>query len=168
MSVKPFNPNFNNKLVRMLSPEHALIHQALHAYKDMDFSKYNLVDSHEIICTQKPDIQKTITIAKEWGANGALFVLLKNCIEIMGTELDSDGDLLKQMPPLEKITPNPIIYKFMVKLLKSRFTQPIRNKKPLRYRVNQLLAQFVFSGSAVRSLALQWFYVKSRFAMANK
>jgi len=161
------HPSFNNKLVRMLSPEHALIHQALHAYKDMDFSKYNLVDSHEIISTQKPDIQKTITIAKEWGAHGALFVLLKNCIEVMGTELDSDGDLLKQMQPLEKITPNPVIYMLMVKLLKSRFTQPISNKKPLRYRVNQLLAQFFFSGSVVRPLALQWLYVKSKLTIVK-
>ena len=43
------HPSYNNNRVRMLMPEHALIHQALHAYKDMDFAKYNLVDSYEII-----------------------------------------------------------------------------------------------------------------------
>ncbi|HBY86809.1 MAG TPA: hypothetical protein DEO86_13155 [Colwellia sp.] len=150
-------PSFNNELVRMLSPEHALIHQAIHAYKDMDFGKYNLVDSHEIIMAQKPDMRKTIVIAKEWGASTALFALLKNCSEVMGSDIENyiDSDLLK------KIAPNPVIYKVMVKLLKSRFTQPIGNKKPFRYRVNQVIGQFVFSGSVVRPLALQWLYVKS-------
>ncbi|WP_057832341.1 nucleotidyltransferase family protein [Colwellia sp. TT2012] len=161
------HPSFNNQLVRMLSPEHALIHQALHAYKDMDFCKYNLVDSHEIINAQQADIKQTIVIAKQWGVSTALFVLLKNCTEIMGTNLDNksksknknnserNGDLLQQ------IKPNLIMYKIMVKLLKSRFTQPIGNTKPLRYRVNQIIAQFVFSGSVLRPLALQWLYVKS-------
>ena len=151
------HPSCNNKLVRMLSPEHALIHQAIHAYKDMNFSKYNLVDSHEIMMAQKPDIRKTIVIAKEWGAIIPLFALLKNCSEVMGSDIENyiDSDLLKQ------IAPNPIIYKVMVKLIKSRFTQPIGNKKPFRYRVNQVLGQFVFSGSVVRPLALQWLYVKS-------
>lgn len=151
------HPSFNNKLVRMLSPEHALIHQAIHAYKDMNFSKYNLVDSHEIIMALKPDIKKTITIAKEWGTSIPLFALLKNCSEIMGSDIENyiDSDLLK------KIAPSPVIYKVMVKLLKSRFTQPIGNKKPFRYRVNQVIGQFVFSGSVVRPLALQWLYVKS-------
>ena len=76
----------------------------------------------------------------------------------MGTDTENyiDSDLLKQ------IAPSPVIYKVMVKLLKSRFTQPIANKKPLRYRVNQILGQFVFSGSVVRPLALQWLYVKSK------
>lgn len=160
------HPSLNNKLVRMLSPEHALIHQAIHAYKDMDFGKYNLVDSHEIMMAQKPDIRKTIVIAKEWGAITPLFALLKNCSEVMGSDIENyiDSDLLK------KIEPNPVIYKMMGKLLKSRFTQPIGNKKPFRYRVNQVLSQFVFSGSVVRPLALQWLYVKSalRQRLINK
>jgi hypothetical protein len=151
------HPSYNNKLVRMLSPEHALIHQALHAYKDMNFGKYNLVDSHEIIMTQKPDIKKTILISKEWGASTPLFALLKNCTEIMGSDIENyiDGDLLKQ------IEPSLVTYKLMVKLLMSRFSQPIENKKPFRYRINQILGQFVFSASVIRPLSLQWLYVKS-------
>ena len=153
------HPSFNNQLVRVLSPEHALIHQAVHAYKDMDFCKYNLVDSNEIINAQQADIKQTIVIAKQWGVSTALFILLKNCAEIMGTNIEnknnSESDLLQQ------IKPNIIMYKIMVKLLKSRFTQPIANTKPLRYRVNQIIAQFVFSGSVLRPLALQWLYVKS-------
>jgi len=160
------HPSCNNKLVRMLSPEHALIHQAIHAYKDMNFSKYNLVDSHEIITALKPDIKKTIVIAKEWGTSIPLFALLKNCVEIMGTDISNDSDRGSDL--LKKISPNPIIYKVMVRLLKSRFTQPIANKKPFRYRVNQVLGQFVFSSSVVRPLALQWLYVKSALTKPTK
>jgi hypothetical protein len=148
------HPSYNNKLVRMLSPEHALIHQALHAYKDMDFSKYNLVDSHEIISVKKPDITKVILIAKEWGANIPLYSLLKNCIEVMDTDIKSN--ILKQ------IKPNTISYYFMVKLVKSRFAQPTDYKKKFRYRINQILGQFVFSGSVVKPLKLQWLFVKSK------
>jgi hypothetical protein len=163
------HPSFTNKLVRMLSPEHALIHQAVHAYKDMHFSKYNLVDSHEIIHHQKADIKKTITIAKEWGASVALFVLLKNCSEIMGSDLgyknETRNDVNREL--LQQLKPKSVTYKLLVRLLKSRFTQPIANKKPLRYRINQILGQFVFSGSIIRPLALQWLYVKSKFTVSQ-
>lgn len=150
-SVK--HPSFTNELVRTLSPEHALIHQALHAYKDMDFCKYNLVDSHEIINTQTPDLEKTIAIAKQWGAVTPLYVLLKNCSLIM--ESDIDNKLLNS------IKPSFFVNYMTKKLLKSRFTQPIENRKPLRYRVNQVLGQFIFTGSIIRPLSLQWLFVKS-------
>jgi hypothetical protein len=151
------HPSFNHQLVRMLSPEHALIHQALHAYKDMDFSKYNLVDSHEIISVKKPDITNAIKIAKEWGASIPLFCLLKNCTELMGVDINKSV--------LARIKPNTISYYIMVQLIKSEFTQLITNKKTLRYRINQIIGQFVFSGSAVRSLSLQRLYIKSKLAI---
>lgn len=154
------HPSFNNKLVRMLSPEHALIHQALHAYKDMDFGKYNLVDTHEIISVLKPDIKSTIMIAEEWGGSITLFVLLKNCVEIMGSDVENDL--------LRRIKPNPVIYNIIVKLLKSRFAQPFANKKNFGYRVNQILGQFAFTGSILRPIALQWLFIKSQLTMSKK
>lgn len=147
------HPSFNNKLVRTLSPEHALIHQAIHAYKDMDFGKYNLIDSHEIITAQSADIEKAITTAQEWGASKPLFVLLKNCHEIMNTAIE--------IKAINKTKPAFITQYIMEKLLKSRFTQPIENKKPLRYRINQILGQFVFTGSIKKPLALQWLFIKT-------
>lgn len=147
------HPSCNNKLVRMLSPEHALIHQALHAYKDMDFGKYNLIDSHAIISALKPDIEKTIAIAKNWGASIPLYVLMTNCSEIMCSNINSDF--------LKQVKPNFITRYSMGKLLASRFTQPRENRKPLRYRINQILGQFVFTGSVIRPLSLQWLFVKS-------
>jgi len=147
------HPSFNHKLVRTLSPEHALIHQALHAYKDMDFGKYNLLDSHEIIMQLKPDMANVIAAAKEWGATTPLYVLLTNCTNIMNS--DFDKDLLQQ------IKPSYIRCYIINKLLNSPFNQPVGNKKPLRYRLNQILGQFIFTGSIKRPLALQWLFLKS-------
>lgn len=149
------HPSFNNKSVRMLSPEHALIHQALHAYKDMDFGKYNLVDSHELISAKKPDIQKTLAVAKEWGASKALYVLLKNCNDVMASNIPNN--LLNQRKP------SVLNYKVLGKLLKSRFSQPIANKKTLGYRINQIVGQFAFTGSINKPLALQWLFVKTKY-----
>lgn len=149
------HPSYNHALVRMLSPEHALIHQAIHAYKDMDFAKYNLVDTHEIISAQTPNINNTIAIAKTWGATVPLYVLLKNCREIMYSNIESS--LLKLIKP-SSITNN-----FIKKLVKSRFNQPIDNKKTVRYRVNQILGQFVFTASVGRPIALQWLFISSLF-----
>jgi hypothetical protein len=147
------HPSYNHELIRMLSPEHALIHQALHAYKDMDFSKYNLVDSHEIISVKKADITNAIEIAKEWGASNPLFCLLKNCVEVMDTDIKNST--------LKQIEPNAISYYFMIKLVKSRFTQAIGSNKSFRYRINQIVGQFIFTGSVIRPLKLQWLFVKS-------
>jgi hypothetical protein len=149
------HPSYKHELVRVLSPEHALIHQAIHAYKDMDFAKYNLVDAHEIISTQAPNIKNTIAIAKAWGTTVPLYVLLKNCSEVMHSNIDTG--LLK------RIKPRYITYKCIKKLVKSRFNQPINNTKPLRYRVNQILGQFVFTSSVVKPLALQWLFLSSFF-----
>ena len=147
------HPTYNNTNVRMLMPEHALIHQALHAYKDMDFSKYNLVDSHEIISQPDLSVDLAISIAKEWGASVPLYVLLKNCLAVMGSNINKNK--------LLAIKPNAIAYKLINKLITSRFSQPINNKKTLRYRVNQVLGQFVFTNSLTRPLALQWYFITS-------
>jgi len=154
------HPSYANELVRTLSPEHALIHQALHAYKDMDFGKYNLIDSHTVISIQTPDIRKIIAIAKEWGAIKSLYVLLKNCNVIMESDID------KQL--LDSIKPSFFTSYMFKKLLKSHFAQPIENRKPLRYRLNQILGQFVFTGSISRPLALQWLFVKSFIFSSHK
>jgi hypothetical protein len=58
------------------------------------------------------------------------------------------------------------MYQIIIKLLNSRFNQPKGKRKSLKYRINQVLAQFVFTGSALRPLALQWLFIKS--SMKNK
>lgn len=147
------HPYFNNEKVRMLSPEHALAHQALHAYKDMNFCKYNLVDSHELISQQPINIDRALKIAKGWGTQVALHQLLKNCQQIMGSEIAPEV--------IEQAKPSYIRELLTNKLLNSRFTQPFGNKKPVKYRMNQLLSQFVFTSSIARPLSFQWLFVKA-------
>ena len=141
-------------------PEHALIHQAIHAYKDMNFCKYNLIDSTEIISQAKPNIENTLAIAKQWGASVPLFILLKNCSTLMGCNINKG--LLTQSKP------NALTCSIINTLLKSRFTQPINNKKPFRYRVNQIAGQFMFTGSIIKPLALQWLFLKSVFSQSRQ
>jgi hypothetical protein len=137
----------------MLSAEHALIHQAIHAFKDMNFCKYNLIDSHEIINTLKPDLTLTIKIAKAWGVSVACYYLLKNCVDI--TDSKVGGHLLSNAQPS-------LFRQYMAgKLLASKFAQPTTTAKPTRYRINQVLSQFVFTGSFLRTLKFQWLFITS-------
>jgi hypothetical protein len=144
---------FNNENVRMLSPEHNLIHQALHAYKDMDFCKYNLVDTYEIINILNPSIEKSISIANKWGAKVPLFFLLNNCRLIM--DLDIDPNSIKTLSP-------PLLIKGIAnKLLVSESSRLVNKKKSMHYRFNQLISQFIFTSSVIRPINFQWLYLKT-------
>lgn len=147
------HPEYGSENIRLLSAEQALVHQAIHAFVDMNFCKYNLVDSHEIINTLQPDINKAMTIAKEWGASTPLYILLTYCEKVMNSNFD------KKI--LKKSKPNSLIRFSAYKLLNSSYSQPVGEKKTLRYRLNQILSQFIFTGSITRPLALQWLFVKS-------
>lgn len=149
------HPYFKVSKVRMLSPEHALIHQAIHAYTDMNFCKYNLLDSHEIINTLKPNIALTIETAKAWGASVSFYYLLKNCIYIMSSTIDVQ--LLKDMQPsrFKQYVAN--------KLLASKFAQPTTTTKPVRYRINQILSHYVFAASIKAASNFQWMFIKVFF-----
>jgi hypothetical protein len=152
------HPSFSDANVRMLSAEHALIHQAIHAFKDMNFCKYNLLDSHEIINSLKPDLTLTVKIAKAWGASVACYYLLQNCADIMGNKVD------EQL--LSNVQPSWFRQYMAGKLLASKFAQPTGTAKPMGYRLNQVLSQFVFTGSFLRTLKFQWLFLTS--AMKQK
>jgi hypothetical protein len=154
------HPHFEQDKVRMLSPEYALVHQAIHAYQDMNFCKYNLVDSHELISNSKPDLALTIAIAKEWGTSLAGYYLLKNCMQIMGSQVD------EQL--LTKIAPSPYTQYVADSLLASKFAQPTATSKPMRYRINQVLSQFVFTGSITRPIHFQWLFISTFFKQKFK
>jgi hypothetical protein len=153
------HPSFNDANVRILSAEHALLHQAIHAFKDMNFSKYNLVDSHQIINTIKPDIVLTIEIAKVWGASVPCYYLLKNCVDIMDTKID------KHL--LNNIKPSRFRQFLADKLLASKFAQPSVNTKPIRYRINQVLSQFIFTGGLLSILGFHWLFLTTAMKQKN-
>ncbi|WP_016955320.1 nucleotidyltransferase family protein [Catenovulum agarivorans] len=146
------HPVFANPLVRMLSAEQALVHQALHAYKDMNFCKYNLVDTHEIICQLKVDLTLAVKIAKKWGALVALKKLLNNCRYVMHTPIPAGVDKELQLSPIQQV--------LTTRLLSSKFARPVNQKKSVLYRLNQCCAQFVFCSSLIRPIKLQLLFIK--------
>jgi hypothetical protein len=143
---------YNSEFVRILSPEHALIHQSIHAFKDMDFSKYNLLDTFEIITQLSPDLSKTIETAMRWGTKAPLYVLLMTCSEVMG--VDVNVSLLKRIKPTDCR-----IY-VITRLLESTLPNLTGKRKPLKYRMNQVLAQFVFTANIQGPLALQLLFIQ--------
>ncbi|WP_441003634.1 nucleotidyltransferase domain-containing protein [Pseudocolwellia agarivorans] len=151
---------YASDLVRVLSPEHAINHQALHAFKDMDFSKYNLVDVHEIIKQNPINLAKAFAIAKQWGSSIPLFVLLSNCSQIMGTFS------LEEIKLIQESKPNLVTQVLCEKLLKSKMNKLSHNSKTFKYRILQLMSQFVFTGSLIRPISLQWMFIKTM--MKNK
>jgi hypothetical protein len=145
----------------MLCPEHALIHQAIHAYKDMNFEKYNLIDSIRLL-SEINSHHKLFCIAKSWGASVPLYVLLNNCLSFQFNK-----ELYEQM---EKNKPNYFVRMIIKYLLNSDFRQPINNKKCLRYRINQVISQFFFTSSIKRPLKLQGLFIYHylKKTMANR
>jgi hypothetical protein len=147
------HPSFNDANVSMLSAEHALIHQEIHAFNDMNFFKYNLLDSHGIINSLNPDLTLTVKIAKSWDVSVACYYLLQNCTDIMGNKVDEQ--LLSYVKPSQ-------FRPYMAgKLLAYTFAQPAGTTKPMRYRLNQVLSQFVFTGSFLITLKLHWLFITS-------
>jgi len=146
---------YESDLVRVLSPEHAINHQALHAFKDMDFSKYNLVDVHEIIKQNPINLAKAFAIAKQWGSSIPLFVLLSNCSQIMTTFS------VEEVKLIENSKPNSVTQLCCEKLLKSKANKLLNNSKTFKYRILQFSSQFVFTGSLIRPISLQWMFIKT-------
>jgi hypothetical protein len=145
------HPEYSSKYIRILPPELNILHLAIHAYKDMDFYTYNLIDCHRLISQQSIDWHRVFEIAENWGAKNVLYFLLCNCCRVLGTAIPEDI--------LIKCMPNIVVRKTASYLLCSKHRQPEHNKKTLRYRSNQILAQFIFTGSFIRPLKLQFAYL---------
>jgi hypothetical protein len=151
-------PEFDNENVRMLSAEYALIHQAIHGYTDLNFCKYNLVDTHEIINQLKPDMDLTLLKANECGASLSLFYLLQGCKKVMKTECNES--VMKQLQP------NVLTGYLAEKVLYSKYAHPMDNNKSIKYRINQVLSMFIFTNSIFKPLYLQYLFLK--MALKNK
>ncbi|WP_076418111.1 nucleotidyltransferase family protein [Colwellia sp. UCD-KL20] len=151
---------FDGQSVRVLSPEHNLVHQALHAYKDMEFSKYNLVDTYEIMKIRNINLNKAIAISEQWGAKVPLYFLLQQCVSVMGLTIEREV--------LQSISPNNITKLIANKLLNSEHSKLKTNKKSIKYRINQLISQFIFTSSFRRPINFQWLYLKTAINQFKK
>lgn len=143
------HPQYNSEYVLQLSPEYSLLHQAIHAYVDMDFLKYNLVDSHRIINIHTVKWSELLAITHKSGAQNIVYQLLKNLTTIMET----------QVPDwvLAQLKPKQFNLWLSDKLLQT--SQVTLCKKPFTYRLQQVINQYVFTGSIIRPLKFQWFFI---------
>ena len=145
------HPYYNNKNIRILSPEFNILHLAIHAYKDMDFYNYNLVDCHRLIMKTPIDWQKLVAYSNEIGAKNILYFLLINCQKVLNSQIPK--------PILQQCKPNKLIRKFASYLLLCSYAQKQHHTKSLKYRLMQICSQFVFTGSLLRPLKLQMTYL---------
>ena len=147
------HPNYDDELVRILSPEHTLLHLAVHAFRDLDFCNHNLIDTHEVISQWQPKPEILISQANIWGAKKVLYCLLQNCKAVLGTNIPNS--LLKELRPA------PIIDSQNRKILQS-ITRQDSIEKGTKYRLQQLLSQVTFPDKLSNSLNFQRNYFRVR------
>ena len=70
------HPVIHSDLVRMMSPEDAIIHQALHSFKDAEYKTYNLIDT-ALLLRQEISMQVLRRRAVAQKAHIALYILLE-------------------------------------------------------------------------------------------
>ena len=154
------HPLYKNENIRELSAECSLLHQAIHAFSDMNFCKYNLVDTHEILMQCNPDIDEVIRLARWWGCTLPLYFLLKNHQNII--QNDINDSLIKS------IEPSIITKKIAVALLNSKYNQAGLLKKTKRYRINQLISLFVFVGNKKNVFRMLYVFLSGYLKVTKK
>ena len=153
------HPDYDENWVRILSPEHSLLHLAVHAFRDLDFCTHNLIDAHEIISQWQPKTEILIDQARDWGAKNVLYCLLENCQSVLSTRIDKSL--------LAALKPHPMTDSLNIKILKS-ITWQGSIEKSKKFRLQQLLSQFSFPDKLSNSLYFQLKYLNTRIKDLSK
>ena len=146
------HPAHHDEQIRILSPEHTLLHLAVHAFRDLDFCTHNLLDVHELVSQYPVDNEFLVGEARRWGARKVLYYLLHNAKAIMDTSIDPS--LLAALDPGEAINRR-----------NRRILQaPALNdpSKSFRYRLTQLAGQMLFPDRLSNALRFQAHYAATR------
>lgn len=142
------HPLYKSDLVRTLSPEDTLLHLAIHGFKDLDYCKYNIVDTCEVLNQLKPDLITTIERSKKWGAEFMLFILLDCYLKVT-------GDVISEFKFIRK--PNFLFSKLFHYILFANASG--RYDSFITIRFKQILAHFIFTQSILRPLSLQVLFI---------
>lgn len=146
------HPIFNNRFVRVLESYDAVLHQAIHSFVDMDFFRYNINDTIEIIYNNSIDTYDVLKFSEQYGLDIPVSILINNCKVIIGTKF------------LSKTQYNSNISRFRMSLafwISSRCSARKKLNKNLMYRAFQVLSQYVFLQTPFRCLKLQVLFVSS-------
>jgi hypothetical protein len=147
------HPFYKSEQLRMLSLEDHLVHLAIHLMKDCNFYDYGLLDCHQLICLEEPDIILCFKIAKKWGAKTSLFYLLSLSKKLLDTPI-CDKTLKNNKPNLLKhgICKLTIQYVFSKPaVLKSKF-----------HRLQQIFVILFFGDNLARAFRHLTFYFSKR------
>lgn len=147
------HPLYNKTSVSVLSPEYAIIHQAIHAYNDMDFCKYNLCDTYMLIVNTAIDWRLLVDNSQRCSADHIVFILLKNVSSTFEVNLPNFV--------LDELMPNKMLRKIGEYLLTSQHGN-VAHGKTLAYRFHQVVSQYVFTQSFLTPLKLQAVYLCQR------
>lgn len=148
------HPRFNSELVRMLGPEDSLLHLAVHAGRDLDFSTHNLLDAHEIWCQWQPDPEHLGRRAAAWGGRTVLWFLLSKGREIMATPVP---EVL-----LDSLRPSRIREALNRRILSGLAAKGDRHPAAPAFRCRQLLSQLTLPDHPGCGLRFQLFYARTR------
>lgn len=142
----------NKERVRVLSPEHTLLHLAVHAFREMDFCTHNLLDAHELI-SRKGIIEKVLLEnASDWGAKTILYYLLFNVRAAMNTKIEPDL--------LTKLQPNLVRRRIHSSFLRSKTLHS--GEKSIRHRAAQFGSQLIFPDKITAAIRFQTEYARTR------
>jgi len=145
------HPNYHSENIRLLSNEDHIVYLAMHLLKDCDYFQYGLIDCHELICQQNPDLAQCFLIAEAWGVKTGVYYLLLQCKTYLHTPI-AETLLLANKPNL--------IRDHLCRLaINTLFTKPSRLKTALQ-RFKQLCSVFLFCDSTARVLRHNLLYIK--------
>ena len=146
------HPSFDGKAL-ILSWEDNLLNLAVHRYRHLGIADHNVLDAHEIIARTCPDWVNLLERAEEWGARQALYFLLKDAAQLLGTPVPKE--ILESLEPTD----------FKRRVGEGLFDLADRwqlKHGQLTYRLAQLLGQTVIPDSRLRALSFQGYYAGLR------
>jgi hypothetical protein len=145
------HPSYRSENLRVLSNEDHIVYLAMHMTKDCDFFGYGLIDCHELICEQKPDLAKCFMIADDWGIKTGLYYLLMQCKKHMNTPV---AEVL-----LHTNQPRYVRNDLCIYAINNIFTTPSK-LKTMTHRFKQLISVFLFCDSLSKAFLHNIVFIK--------
>lgn len=142
------HPSFQDINVFILRSEHAFIHQAIHAFRDLDFEKYNVLDSYLLSC--EVDFNLLLVRAKKWEVDVAVFVMLNSTQKFLKCSL-SQNIAYAIMPNILRL----YLIRSILRIINSSFGV----NSQMFSKFVRFLAFFLFSKSIKPSLRLIFEYL---------
>jgi len=144
--------NYNNENVRVLSPNHTLLHLAVHGFRDLDFCSHSLLDADRMVLLRGIDEKSLYKDAQTWGAKAVLYHFLINCKQLMGTRIP--------VSLLSRLEPRRLSKRAQLMALANA---PLETKGISRHRFRQLWSQLIFPDRLSAALKFQTHYSVTRF-----